>query len=143
MNQFFKMFKNWNRTGKIKALILGVLFLPNIVWPINSSTDSSITSSLFPLIFGVIAIPLVVKINSFIFGLKIEKPTWNHNPLHLLKPLLFFHFMAVFFISTGISIIIGTLWKYQAFNQFGLSGIFFGIGILLGIELTLKITRKV
>ena len=136
------MINNWNRAGKIKAIVLGILFLPNIIWPINTSNDFNISSMLSLLIFSVIAIPVIVKINSIILGLKIERPNWNHNPLHLLKPLIFFHFMAIFFISTGISIIIGSLWKYQAFNQFGMTGIVFGIGILLGIELTLKFTRK-
>ena len=38
--------------------------------------------------------------------------------------------------------IIGTLIKYQQLNQFGLTAISFGIGILLGIQVLLKITKK-
>jgi hypothetical protein len=134
--------KDWNKTGKIKAIILGILFLPNVIKPIGSQPDMSFAMIIMPLIFGLIAIPFITKINAAIFGQVIERPTWNDNPLTLKRPLSFFHFGAFFFLTTGLSMIIGTLIKYQQLNQFGLTAISFGIGILLGIQLLLKMTKK-
>lgn len=134
--------KDWNKTGKIKAIILGILFLPNLIKPIGAQPDFGFTMIIMPLIFGVIAIPFITKINSAILGQVIERPTWNDNPLTLKRPLSFFHFGAFFFLTTGLSMIIGTLIKYQQLNQFGLTAISFGIGILLGIQLLLRMTKK-
>ena len=134
--------KDWNKTGKIKAIILGILFLPNLIKPIGAQPDFGFTMIIMPLIFGVIAIKFITKINSAILGQVIERPTWNDNPLTLKRPLSFFHFGAFFFLTTGLSMIIGTLIKYQQLNQFGLTAISFGIGILLGIQLLLRMTKK-
>lgn len=135
--------KNWNKTGIIKAVILGLLFLPNIITPIGAQPDFDFFTILVPpLIFGIVAMPLILKISAAIFGLVIEKPNWNDNPLSFKKPLRFFHFGAFFFLTTGLSMLIGTLVKFQQFNAFGLTTVSFGIGILLGIQLLLKITKK-
>ncbi len=134
--------KDWNKTGKIKAIILGVLFLPNIIKPIGAQPDFGFAMIVMPLIFGIIAIPFIAKINAAIFGQIIERPAWNDNPLTFKKPLSFFHFGAFFFLTTGLSMIIGTLMKFQQLNQFGLTAISFGVGILLGIQLLLKINKK-
>lgn len=134
--------KDWNKTGKIKAIILGVLCLPNIIKPIGGQPNMDFIMIIMPLIFGIIAIPFTTKINAAFFGQIIEKPTWNDNPLTSKRPLNFFHFGAFFFLTTGLSMIIGTLIKYQQLNQFGLTAISFGIGILLGIQLLLKISKK-
>jgi len=133
--------KAMNKTGKIKAIILGLICLPNIIKPIGAQTNMSFLSILMPLIFGVVAIPLIMKINATIFRQVIERPTWNDKPIPFKKPLSFFHFGAFFFLTLGISMIIGTLIKYQQLNKFGLLTISFGIGILLGIQLLLKITK--
>lgn len=130
--------KNWNRTGKIKALILGLLFLPNLIAPIPPMEGISAATMFMPLLFGAILIPFLSKVNAAIFGQVLEKPAWNDNPLHLNKPLRFFHFAAFFFLTTGLSMIIGTLIKYQAFNRFGLSAISFGLGTLIGIWILVR-----
>jgi len=134
--------KDWNKTGKIKAIILGILFLPNIIKPIGAQPNMSFAMIIVPLVFGIIVIPFITKINAAIFGYVIDRPTWNDNPLTLKRPLNIFHFGAFFLLTTGLSIVIGTLIKYQQLNQFGLAAISFGIGILLGIQLLLKMTKK-
>jgi hypothetical protein len=134
--------KNWNKTGKTKAIILGILFLPNLLMPIPPQDNISFIMIIMPLIFGIIAIPFLTKLNVALFGQIIEKPTWNDNPLTLKKPLRFFQFAAFFLITIGLSVIIGTVIKYQGLNQAGLSSMFFGIGILLGIQWLLKMTKK-
>lgn len=134
--------KDWNKTGKIKAIILGVFFLPNIIKPIGAQPNFEFAMVIMPLIFGLIAIPLIVKVNAAIFGLLIERPTWNDNPLRLKRPLIFFHFAAFLLLGTGLSMLIGTSIKFQHLNQLGLTPISFGIGILGGIQLLLKMTKK-
>lgn len=92
---------------------------------------------LMPLIFGSIAIPLITKFNAGL-GREIVKPTWNDNPLTLKRPLSFFHFGSFFLITVGLSILLGTAIKFHTLNFFGLTAISFGLGILIGIGLTLK-----
>ena len=75
-------------------------------------------------------------------GREIIKPTWNDNPLTLKRPLSFFHFGAFFFMTIGISMLLGTAIKFQTLSFFGLTAISFGFGILIGIWLTLKWTKS-
>ncbi|MBR9777951.1 hypothetical protein [Cyclobacterium marinum] len=137
-----KRMKDWDKTGKVKAIILGVFLLPNLISPIGAQPKMGFTMIAIPLIFGVMAIPLITKFNAVIFGQVIEKPKWNDNPLHLKKPLSFFQFGAYFFLSTGLGMIIGSLINYQQLNLFGLATISLGLGVLLGIQLLLRIAQK-
>ena len=134
--------KNWNRTGKVKAIILGMLCFPNIIIPIGAHPKMNFELIIIPLIFGAIAIPFIAKINAAIFGHIIEKPSWNDNPLNLKRPLRFFHFGAFFFLIGGLGMIIRTLIGFQKINLFGLSIISFGVGILLGIIILVRMTEK-
>jgi hypothetical protein len=135
--------KDWNKTGKIKAILLVVLSLPNLLAPIGANPEQGLLAAiLMPLIFGSIAIPLISKFNSTLLGREIAKPHWNDNPLKLKRPLSFFHFGAFFFLAVGLSMVAGTAIKFQTLSQFGLTSIFFGIGILIGIALTLKWINK-
>jgi hypothetical protein len=94
------------------------------------------------LIFGSIAIPLISKFNGSLMGREIAKPHWNDNPLKLKRPLSFFHFGAFFLLTVGLSIVLGTVIKFQSLSQFGLTAVFFGIGILIGINLTLNVSNN-
>lgn len=135
--------KDWNKTGKIKAILLALLCLPNLILPIGANPQQGvIVSILMPLIFGSFAIPLISKFNSSLLGKEIIKPKWNDNPLTLKKPLAFFHFGAFFFLTIGFSMVVGTAMKFQLFSVFGLTSVSFGIGILIGINLTLKWFNK-
>lgn len=40
--------KDWNKTGKIKAIILGILFLPNLIKPIGAQPDFGFTMIIVP-----------------------------------------------------------------------------------------------
>lgn len=134
--------EKWNRTGKIKAIILGLLFLPNIIRPKQTIYDDVVMYIVLgPLVFGLLAIPLITKVNSIVFGQAIARPNWNESPLTLKKPLIFFQFGALFMLITGLSTILGTLIKYHELNFMGFLAISFGIGILGGIFLTLKLNK--
>ncbi len=135
--------KNWNKTGKIKAVILGLLALPNLLIPIGATGKFELVMILMPLFFGSIAIPLIAKFNGAVLGREIIKPTWNDNPLMLYRPLSFFHFGAFFFITVGLSLLLGSAIKFQTLSFFALPVISFGLGILIGIWLTLKWTKSI
>ena len=136
--------KNWNKTGKIKALLLILFCLPNLIAPFGVNPQYNfMLSTLFSLIFGSLAIPFVSKFNSSLLGREITKPNWNDNPLNFKNTLTFAQFGAYFFISGGLSMIIGVAIKYHFLSNFGVTTIFFGIGMLIGIRLTLMwFTKK-
>ncbi|MES2558172.1 MAG: hypothetical protein V4590_00415 [Bacteroidota bacterium] len=133
--------ENWNRTGKIKALVLALIALYNILIPLGAHVEQGIAMIVMPLVFASLAIPLVAKFNGAL-GREIIEPHWNDNPLLLNRPLSFFHFGAFFFLTVGCSMLIGTGIKFQTLNSFGLTSISFGLGILTGIWLTLKWRRS-
>ncbi|MES2379456.1 MAG: hypothetical protein V4538_00340 [Bacteroidota bacterium] len=133
---------NWNKTGKVKAIILAVLALPNLVLPIAVQGEKGFLSILLPFVFGSIAILFIAKFNEVFLKREIIKPTWNDNPLTLKRPLSFFHFGSFFFITVGLSILLGSGIKFQMLSFVGLSAISFGLGMLAGIWLTLKWTNS-
>ena len=107
--------KDWNRIGKIKAILLALFCLPNLILPIGANPQQGLfVSILMPLIFGSVAIPLISKFNSSILGREIIKPKWNDNPLTLKRPLTFFHFGAFFFLSIGLSFDLFNTWITNA-----------------------------
>lgn len=133
--------KNWNKTGRIKAIILGILAFPNLFMPGVSQRQEGFLMILMPLIFGIFVIPLIAKFNEIVFRRELIKPTWNDNPLALKRPLSFFHFCSFFFLVAGLSMAIGTGLKFQTLSFMGLTAISFGFGILIGIRLTLKLKK--
>lgn len=130
--------KNWNRTGKIKAIVLGVFALLNLLMPIGATGQQGLETILMPLIFGSLVTPLIAKYNGKISGREITKPTWNDSPFNWKRPLSLFHFGSFFFMTIGLSMLIGTGIKFQSLNFFGLTSISFGLGILIGIWLSLR-----
>lgn len=129
---------NWNRTGKIKAICLGLMALPNLILPPGQQAEQGPEMIVMPLIFGIIAIPLIAKFNSvFLYG-RITKPSWNDNPFTLKHPLSFFHFSAFFFVTVGLSVLFGAGIKFQTVNFIGCTSVSLGLGMLAGIWLTLR-----
>ena len=126
------MIKKWNKTGKIKAIILGVLALPNLLIPFGGQEIYGLEYIFIPFLFACISIPLIIIFNKVLFRLEITKPNWNDNPLSLKYPLSFSHFGASFFIIIGFSIILGTVIKFQTISNIGQSSISLGFGILTG-----------
>ncbi len=127
--------KNWDKNGKIKAVIIGLCALPNLITPIGAQPQLGLIFSIIPpLLFGSLAIPLIIK---SVHGREIAMPTWNDNPLKLKRPLSFFHFGAYFFIAVGMSVLIGAGIKYNIVSRIGLASIAYGLGMLIGIHLTL------
>ncbi len=132
----------WNTTGKIKAILLVIVALPNLFAPMAVPVEQDLIMAVFPLIVGSLAIPLIAKLNAAFRGKEIVQPTWNDNPLDRKRTLDFFHFASYFFIAVGLSVLIGSAIKYQMFNLLGLTVISFGLGMLIGIWVTLKLMKR-
>lgn len=130
--------KNWNRTGKIKAVILAALFLPNLLSPVGVPGQQNPAVIVMLFIFGVVTVLLTARVSSKFLGKEMIKPTWNDNPLTISKPLAFIHFCSFFFLVLGASVFLGTAIQFHAFSFYGLSLVSFGLGILAGIRLVLK-----
>jgi len=135
-----KLMKNWNTTGKIKAAIVAVCSLINLIAPAYVQPQIGlILSIIVPLLFGSVAIPLITKLTQ---GIQVVMPTWNDNPLILKKPLSLFHFGVYFFIAIGVSVVVGAKIKYRVLSHIGLMSVSYGLGIFIGIYLTLLLAKK-
>lgn len=134
--------KKWNRTGKVKALLLGLLGFHIIVNPIAVQPDISLLIVFSPLLTGALWIVVFTRINATIFGQIIERPHWNDNPLNLKRPMRLYQFMAMFFLTGGVGIMTGSLIEFQYISLFGLATSSFGIGISLGIAIMLRMTEN-
>ena len=85
--------ENLNKAGKIKIIVLIVCFLMNVLAPMNMVVQLNLLIAiLFPILFGVIALPLIVKLNN---SKEIMTPLWNDNPFTDNKPISFFHLKGI------------------------------------------------
>ncbi len=129
--------KNWNATGKIKAIVLAVIFMGGFF--IHSvALPISLVLIIIPLILGSVALPLIIKVMSF----ELSKPNWNDNPFRLRRPLIMSQFFAYWFLADGTSILIKTAIREHQIDGIALSGIAFGVGILIGINLAIRWGKK-
>ncbi|WMJ75464.1 hypothetical protein RCC89_20215 [Cytophagaceae bacterium ABcell3] len=126
--------KNWNKTAKIKALLLIPCALPAFLYTVEAAPQEGILiSMIMPLVFTSFATPLLAKYNAEP-GKKLIPPAWNDNPLNLANPLPFFQFASFIFLTFGISQLVATLIKFGSFNEIGLISICFGVGMFIGIK---------
>lgn len=129
---------HWKTTGKVKALIVVIFFILNFVFSKPMPGQLNVGQYFLPLIFGAFMMPLVIKMNALLRSQKIEQPCWNDNPFRFRNPLIFNQFAAWFMIASGSGMILGTGVIYLLFNSFGLLALMFGLGILIGVKLTVK-----
>ena len=132
------MWKNWNSTGKIKAVFLLLLLVLNIIVPAGYGQPLDIFAILFPFFFGALTIPLISRFNAALPKMEIVKPDWNDQPFKLRRPLSFFHYASFLFMTAGAGCIIGAWIRYEDINPFGLLCISFGAGIFAGVQLAVK-----
>jgi hypothetical protein len=132
------MFKDWNNVGKIKAIVLALCALPNLVFPMGATGSGDMFQILLAFIFGCAVIPLITKFNLGFFKREIRKPAWNDNPLSFKRPLSFFDFAGYFFVIVGFSMILGTAIRFHTLSFIGVTVISYGLGAFVGIWLSLK-----
>lgn len=131
--------KNWNNTGKLKAVLLFILAIANLINLIKSPLNFSFAlfiQAIITILFAALMVPVAIKMNKMFFGLNSEPANWNHNILSFRRALSGWQFIAYFFISIGFSMIIGALIHFEVLNGIGFVAISFGTGILFGIKRT-------
>ena len=137
---------DWNRRGKIKAGLLILLSLPSLFYPQNYAQGISAPMDLISLpiifIFVSLAIPLISKFNNKILGREIVMPHWNDKIFSFSHPLNMFHFGTYFFITQGLSVLLGSAIAFQHFSSKSILLIVFGLGIRTGIHLAIKWVSK-
>ena len=134
------LMNNWNRMGYGKAIILLLLAIPNFIKPASGINQFLPAAIFMLLIFPTVSIPIIAGFYRSI-GSQISKPNWNDSPFRLKRPLVFFQFMGVFFLVMGGSMIVGKFIYSRGPSIFGFYGIFFGIGILFGIWIAVKLVK--
>lgn len=140
--------KNWNKTGKIKSLVILILcFLSVVIRDFDGKSESDtgfyIGLILVNFLFVVIFFPLSTKFWSM-FGTKFDKPSWNENPITFKssKVFNFFQFIAFWFMSAGFInvLLVGII--NQQFDGENAHLFFGGLSLFIGIKLSLKWLNK-
>jgi hypothetical protein len=132
-------------TGLIKFLIIGINATLIFVLPWPSEPEGLLTSPILPFVFMIALIP------SYYLLLRKEKmerlkwPNWNSN---LFNPkgdtaLENVDFFGILFTIIGLSMIISNKMNYDEISKIGLTSISFGLGVLLGLLLTVKIGQRI
>lgn len=134
--------KNWNLTGKIKALIIVVMSIYSLLFPTIYTGFKGPVMFIIPFLFGIIITPVVARLNMMVAVKEIVKPSWNDNPIRISKPLTFFQFVAFYFLVTGLGTLIGSAIRYGILNYLALTTMSFGLGIIVGIWVTLLIEKR-
>jgi hypothetical protein len=129
----------WNRTAKVKAIVLGLASLPNLIFPVNSNPSFVTGSTVIVFLFTALIYPIIFKFNlPSLFGRDFTKPSWNDNPLTFKRPLAFIQFTGAFFVAVGLSMLIGAAIQFGYLPQIGLIVTAFGAGMFVSIFLTLR-----
>jgi len=126
-----------NLTGKIKTGIVILAALSGVIRPEKSPLNQGYVFPVMVVIFGSLMIPFLVGLSLIFKKREIIKPNWNDNLLTRRKPLPFIQFAAYIFVANGIATIISTAIRDHQLNGNGLVNMDFGIGMLIGIQLTL------
>ncbi|WP_422350309.1 hypothetical protein [Flagellimonas sp.] len=143
------MLDKWNRTGKIKAVIVFIICFYSIFISISISkdieryTEHSLAVSTIAFVFPLLFIPIVVKLGS-LFGRKFERPSWNKK-IRFLKPgasLILFQFggYIILFQSLVKILVVGII--HQKIYFLGFPDLFAGTGLLIGVWLATTIISK-
>lgn len=123
------------KIGKIKIFIIIISALLNLFIPTKGQEMGLVISTLVPILFGSLSVPFLFK---FFWNREITSPNWDDNPLNSKKPLSRTQFGSYLLISTGISLLIGVGIKYKTLSDFGLASVSYGLGLYIGMWLTLQ-----
>ena len=134
--------KNWNRTGKVKALIILMISLISLTVfdydeNIELRNDFYLGTRIITFLLALLFFPLVTKFWSLL-GVKFKKPNWNKNPISLNFPnsLNLHYFIAFLIISSGFLKTIFIAIKFQELYGEGILFLVTGIGIIIGLRLS-------
>ena len=134
---------NLNKIGKIKTVIIVFFVILSFVNTSRASVNKDNFFILFiPFVTTIFPILISVYFSKLFFSNSINRPNWNDNPLTFKRPLSFFDFWSIWFISVGLSDIISKLIIFQEISFLGLIQFCYGLSIYINIELILKWANK-
>lgn len=124
------------RVGAILLVAIAGCFVP-----LGAHAAPPIDWDALFIIFGACAIglPLVLGVQRFNpQSAKVwSRPSWMANPLNFRDPIQFFHFGAYLSIAQGLVVLIRMVLTSVPFYVEALVPLAMGLGILLGIRITL------
>jgi len=118
------------------VMLLGILFQINIVW----SFKITISMSIISFLIGIL-LTSFINYNSLYNHLIITNPMWT-DTLNVRNPLTIIQFVAFLLFSYGTGSLIGGLFQSHKMNLIGIVFIIGGIGVLLGMYLTLRCEKN-
>jgi hypothetical protein len=132
-------------TGLTKLLIIGVNIILIFTLPWPSEPDALLMSSILPFVAMTGIIPgyhLLIRKEK---KEKLKWPNWNIN---LFNPqgdtaLGNIDFFGILFATIGLSMIINNKINYNELSKVGMTSVSFGLGILCGLFLTIKIGHRI
>ena len=143
-----KLINNWNKTAKIKSLIILILSFMNLYlidFGLDYENESEFSYVILVLYFFTFSIllPIILKFLN-LFGFTFKGPNWNDSflTIKLSYGLNFFHFFAIFSIVSGLLNFLFILTYSRTVSYEFLSVFFAGIFLILGIEIYLKIQKS-
>lgn len=135
------MIINWNKTGKIKTMILIVSAILLLIRPINSKDEFRFSAKYLAAFIAVIVFTVIsFKINSKQTD-DVNLLSWNENPFTSKKPFVKEDFFSYLCIVTGFSMLLGTAITYHKINTIAPNLIIFGAGQFTGQLIAKKIFR--
>lgn len=124
-----------------KTIFVIISGIPNLIAPIG--TDISITDKrilILPLLVMLILLPLFAEfLNGKTFNFR--KPNWHDSPFNLNFPLSVFQFYGYVFLVYGMSMVIGTYYKFHRPNFIGILSVLLSIGIFSAIRFVIEFKK--
>lgn len=139
---------NWNKTAKIKSLIILFLSFINLYlidFGFKYFGVSEFSFAILILYFFTFSILLPIFFKFWnLFGFTFKKPNWNDNFLTIKFSygLNFFHFFAIFSVISNLLNFFFILLFSRTIEYDFLIRLFAGLFTLLGIEIYLKIQKS-
>ena len=131
-------------TGLIKLLIIVVNVILIFVLPWPSEPEGLLTSPILPFVLMTGFIPAY-----YVFMRKEKKerlkwPSWNTNLFNPKGDTAFgnIDFFGTLFAVIGLSMIVSNRVNYDELSKVGMTSVSFGLGILSGLLLTIKLGQR-
>lgn len=137
--------KNLSINGKIKIIILIIVFVIYLFLPFDEVSNLAkyipIISFLFATLATYLSFKIQFKTKPELYDL-IKSASWNDNLFDISKIGSGLQFLTYFIICSALGTITKYLIEFGAINIFGLSGLTFGFGLLLARYLILASNKK-
>ena len=95
-------------------------------------------------IFGVVGLQFIIGLQAFnpMSAKNWLRPSWQHNPFNFKQPLQFFHFGGWFMLASSLPYLPEVIEGNQESMFLAATLASFGLGMLLGVRLSVLIYRR-